>query len=239
MQEIGAAVGSFLVHSARLTMRVYHYYRNREETESLLRSGKRIIFCFWHGRLLMMPFACSIRNAAIMISQHRDGNFVSRFAERLGFQSIRGSTTRGSLAALKSMVNAHRSGLHLVITPDGPRGPGQEVKPGVIELGKLTGSPIQPVTFGASPRRVMDSWDHFVVPLPFSVCVFVWGNPLWVPPEADKEKMASLREKLQEEMREITALADDLSRELATGRRYRRRDVEAEPVGSELRKASD
>jgi len=239
MLEIGCGVGSFLLNSLRWTLRTYHQYQDPEATEFLLEGGGKAIFCFWHGRLLMMPFSCPIRNVAIMISRHRDGDFVSRFAERSGCQSIRGSATRGSLAAMKSMITAHKSGLYLAITPDGPRGPQHQVKSGVIELAKLTGSPIQPVTFGAYPRKVLDSWDEFVIPLPFSTCIFVWGEPLWVAPDANKEKIAQVQGILQQRMAEITLQADELSRELSRRRKWGQKDIEAELVAQGLRKASE
>ncbi|MDH7500639.1 MAG: lysophospholipid acyltransferase family protein [candidate division NC10 bacterium] len=239
MVDLGCGTGTFLLRVLHLTLRLYHQFQDEGVTRGLLGDGGQVIFCFWHGRLLMMPFASSIRDAAIMISRHRDGDFVSRFAERMGFQSIRGSATRGSVAAMKSMINAHRKGLHLVITPDGPRGPQHQVKSGVVELAKLTGSPIQPVTFGAFPRKVLDSWDEFVIPLPFATCIFIWGKPLWVPADASKDKMVEFQGILQQRMVDITFLADELSRDLSRKRRWGRKEIEAELLAQGLRKASE
>jgi len=239
MLDVGCGIGSFLLQILRLTLRTYYQYQNEAITESLLGGGGQAIFCFWHGRLLMMPFASPIRSVAIMISRHRDGDFVSRYAERSGFQSIRGSATRGSVAAMKSMISAHKGGLHLAITPDGPRGPQHQVRSGVIELGKLTGSPIQPVTFGAFPRKVLDSWDEFVIPLPFATCIFIWGEPIWVPADATKEKIAEIQGVLQQTMIDITFMADELSRELSRRRRVGQKDIEAELLAQGLRKASE
>jgi lysophospholipid acyltransferase (LPLAT)-like uncharacterized protein len=239
MLDAGSIIGAFLLKTLYLSLRSYHHYQDQKTTESLFREGKKVIFSFWHGRLLMLPFGVSTRQVAIMISQHRDGDFVSRFMEREGCQSIRGSATRGSLGAMKQMIASYRSGLHLAITPDGPKGPRFQVKSGVIELSKLTEAPIQPLTFGAFPRKVLDSWDEFVIPHPFSTCVFVWGKPLPVPADANKERIAELQGILQREMREITLLADELSRELSRRRRYGRKDIEADLVAQEMRKASE
>ena len=186
----------------------------------------------------MLPFSTPVRNVAIMISQHRDGDFVSRFMERRGLQCIRGSATRGGLAAMKKMISAHKSGQHLAITPDGPKGPRHQVKSGVIELAKLTGSPILPLTYGAFPRKVLSSWDEFIIPRPFSTCVFVWGKPLWVPAEADKERISEVQRNLQEEMKAITLEADVLSREIFRMRKYGQKGIEADLVAQGLRKAS-
>jgi lysophospholipid acyltransferase (LPLAT)-like uncharacterized protein len=239
VQDLGSAVGSFVLSCLRLTLHGYQCYQDQEATERPLREGKRVIFCFWHGRLLMLPFASPIREVAIMISQHRDGDFVSRFAERKGFSSIRGSATRGGLAAMKKMIGAHKSGQHLAITPDGPKGPRHQVKSGVIELAKLTGSPILPVTFGAFPRKVLESWDEFIIPRPFSTCVFLWGKPLSVPADADKEKIAENQRILQEQMLAIMSQADELSQKIYRLRRCGERDIEANLIFQGLRKASE
>lgn len=238
--DLGAMIGSFVLNCLYLTLRTYHSHQDREATEALFREGKRVIFCFWHGRLLMLPFASPIREAAIMISQHRDGDFVSRFAERKGFSSIRGSATRGGLAAMKKMIGAHKRGQHLVMTPDGPKGPKHRVKSGVIELAKLTGAPILPLTFGAFPRKVLNSWDEFIIPAPFSTGVFVWGKPFLVPADADKEKISDAERILQEELMAITLQADELSREIYHMRKYgqKNKDIEANLVAQGLRKAS-
>jgi lysophospholipid acyltransferase (LPLAT)-like uncharacterized protein len=236
--DVGAGLGSFVLKCLHLTLHKYHCHRDRETTESLFREDKKVIFCFWHGRLLMLPFSTPVRNVAIMISQHRDGDFVSRFAEKRGLQSIRGSATRGGLVAVKKMIGAHKGGQHLAITPDGPKGPKHQVKSGVIEMAKLTGSPILPLTFGAFPRRVLSSWDEFVIPLPFSTCIFLWGRPLSVPADADREMISEAQQVLQEEMMAITTQADQLSREIHQIRRCGQKDVEAELIAQGLRKAS-
>ncbi len=236
--DLGALIGSRLLNCLHLTLHTYHFHRDEETTAALFREGRRVIFCFWHGRLLMLPFSTPVRNVAIMISQHRDGDFVSRFTESRGLQSIRGSATRGGLAAMKKMIGAYKGGQHLAITPDGPKGPRQRVKSGVIELAKLTGAPILPLTFGAFPRKVLDSWDEFIIPLPFSTGIFIWGKPLLIPADSDKERISEVQRILQEELMAITLQADELSREIYHLRKYGAGDIEASLVAQGLRKAS-
>ena len=131
---------------------------NRHYADACLAKGKRAIVAFWHGRLLMMPFGYAVQSATILISQHRDGEYIARIAERLGFRVARGSATRGGARAFRELLQRLRDGSHVVITPDGPKGPRGRVKPGVIQLSRLSGMPILPVAFGAWPRTILKSW---------------------------------------------------------------------------------
>ena len=184
----------------------------RQHPERCWAKGERIIVAFWHGRLLMMPFAYPgvypARPVTILISQHRDGEYISRIAERLGFTVVRGSATRGGAQAFRQLVHTMREGQDVAITPDGPKGPRRRVKSGVIELSRLSGMPILPVAFWAWPRIILKSWDQFVVPHPFARGVFVWGEPIYVPTELDKADGEKLRDVLAERLDAVTAEAD-------------------------------
>jgi hypothetical protein len=102
-----------------------------------------------------------------------------------------------------------KEGLNLVITPDGPRGPRAKVKSGVIELARLTGAPIVPVSFSAVRRRFLKSWDAFLLPLPFSRAVYIWGEPIYVEPMATKEEVAKYQDILAERLDLLTMKADE------------------------------
>lgn len=199
------AVG--LMRCLHRLLRIVHV--NRVYVDCCLAKGQRVICVFWHGRLLMMPFAHPGKPVAILISQHRDGEYISRIARILGFQVIRGSATRGGVGAVKQMIRALREGWNLVITPDGPRGPRAKVKSGVIELAKLTGAPIVPVTFSAARRRFLKSWDAFLLPLPFSRAVYIWGEPIYVEPMATREEVAKYQDILAERLDLLTMKADE------------------------------
>lgn len=204
----GPPIAAAVLRWLRRTLRARHH--GREHPEASFAKGESIIVAFWHGQLLMMPWAYPGTPAAILISQHRDGEYISRIAERLGFVSIRGSATRGGARAFRQLIQATRDGLHLVITPDGPKGPRGKVKSGVIELARLTGSAICPVAFSAWPRRFLRSWDRFLVPLPFARASYVWGEPLRVPMDAGKDEVRKLCQLLGERLDALTARAHSL-----------------------------
>jgi hypothetical protein len=183
----------------------------RAHVDACLSRGERAIVAFWHGRLLMMPFVYPGHSASILISQHRDGEYITRVAQWLGFTVIRGSATRGGAVAFKQLIHALRDGRHVVVTPDGPKGPRQRVKPGVIELARLTGMPILPVASGAWPRTVMRSWDLFLVPHPFGRVVYAWGEPLYVPADADRAAVEKFQSLLADRLDSLVVEADALA----------------------------
>lgn len=117
------------------------------------KKNKPFILAFWHGRQLMIPLVYEGKKLHVLISQHRDGELISRAMKYFGFQTIRGSTTRGGISGLKGMLRAVRSGSDLAITPDGPKGPRHCVQGGVLEMAKLNQIPIFPVTFNASKKK--------------------------------------------------------------------------------------
>ena len=198
---------------ARFTGLVYATSRwqthGREDADALLRAGLPFIAAFWHGRLMMAPQGW--RAAAtihVIISHHRDGESIARAVRHLGVAAIRGSRTRGGAAALRSSLRVLKDGGYLGITPDGPRGPRMRVQPGIIALARLSGAPIVPATYAVSRRTVANSWDRFVIALPFSRGVYLWGTPMHVAAEADEAAMEDARLILEERLNALTADAD-------------------------------
>lgn len=127
--------------------------RGHEQVDALYREGKRVIIAFWHARQLMMPLTYRGTGAHILISRHQDGEIIARIVERFGFLAVRGSSTRGGVEALRELIRLGRSGADLVVTPDGPKGPAQVAKMGVIQLARASGLPIVPLTFGCSKKN--------------------------------------------------------------------------------------
>jgi lysophospholipid acyltransferase (LPLAT)-like uncharacterized protein len=191
-----------------LTIRkkVYH----EEYPAKFWDQGQFVIGAFWHQRLLMMPFLPHKGKVGMMISQHRDGEFIARAVKLFGIDSVRGSTTRGGLGAMRGMVRFFKTGANLAITPDGPQGPKHIVQMGLIELARLTSAPIIPLAYSASCKKVFNSWDHFILPLPFCRVAYMWGEPIFVPRHLSKEELEEKRLFVQDRLRRITEEADRL-----------------------------
>jgi len=170
--------------------------------------GEPFILCFWHGRLLMMPYCWNRRvDIHMLISQHRDGQIIARTVGHFGIRTIAGSTQRGGAGALRAMLKVLQAGECVGITPDGPRGPRMRASDGIVSVARLAGVPIVPATFAVDRRHVLGSWDRFVVAWPFARGVLAWGEPIHVTRDADVE---AARARVEEALNVLTAEADAL-----------------------------
>jgi lysophospholipid acyltransferase (LPLAT)-like uncharacterized protein len=149
----------------RLTLRVTHV--RRENAEQFWKAGEGVVTCFWHGRLLVMPFAHRGK-AKVLISRHRDGEFIARVIRYFGLGTIRGSSGKeGQVSSFREMLGAIKEGWIIAITPDGPKGPRYKIKEGLVELARISGKPIVPVTYGASKKKLSTPGTGSYCPTPF------------------------------------------------------------------------
>jgi lysophospholipid acyltransferase (LPLAT)-like uncharacterized protein len=140
----------------------------------------------WHGRLAMLH-QLRIDNRALvaLISSHRDGELISKCAWYYNIRTVSGSATRGGFAAVRQLIKLTNMGHSLFVTPDGPRGPRMRLKKGIIDIARLSGLPILPAAISSSRGKELNTWDRFLVPVPFSRIAIRWGDPLPVAPDSD------------------------------------------------------
>jgi lysophospholipid acyltransferase (LPLAT)-like uncharacterized protein len=180
-----------------------------EHPAALLAERKPFIVCFWHGRLLMTPKVWAHELPMhVLISEHRDGQLISRTVAWLNIQTVVGSTSRGASTALREMVRLLRAKQCVAITPDGPRGPRMRAAQGVVAAARLAGVPIVPLTFSATHGRNARSWDRFLVAFPFTRGVFLWGTPILVPTDADDAAVEQYRRLVENTLNDMTDQAD-------------------------------
>ena len=160
----------------------------------LWNEGQPFILCFWHGRLMMMPYCWDYRRQIhTLTSDHPDGRLIARTTAHFGLRTVVGSSSRGGAAALRRMASLIRDGSSIGLTPDGPRGPRMRAQSGAVTLARLSGVPIVPVSFSARRRRVLATWDRFLLVLPFTRGVFAWGSPVRVPRDAAADILEACR----------------------------------------------
>jgi len=110
--------------------------------------------------------------------------------------------------ALLSIVRIVKNGGSVALVADGSRGPAFKAQDGTIKIAKVTGVPILPITYNASRKKVLNSWDKFIIPYPFSEIVVIYGDPIYVPKDADNEAMEIKRQELEKKLNEITEHVD-------------------------------
>ena len=204
---LASYLGPILIYLLGKTLRIK--WVGEENLESVRSEKKSVIYAFWHGRMLIFTYSHRKRKIHVLISQHRDGEYIARIIHRLGFVSVRGSTTRGGSKALFEMCDKTAAGFDVAVTPDGPRGPGFEIHPGIMYVAQRSGMPIVPITNSAENRWNLSSWDRFLIPKPFSKTVIMLGEPIYVPPESAAEQLEEKRKELKQRMLELTEEADN------------------------------
>jgi len=188
----------------RVTLRIQilhgeHYDRLKEKRVPIL-------FALWHGRMLLPIQRHRHQRIITMASQSKDGEIIANWLARNGYVVVRGSTTRGGGHALREMVRHVRSGRHAALTVDGPKGPARVVQPGIVQLARLTGAWILPITSSCARPKFLSSWDRYLVPLPFSKCVVAYAEPFPIPPELSDD---SALDRIAASLDAATREADD------------------------------
>ena len=171
---------------------------------------RQFILCAWHNRIIYALFATrdviqpkTGRKVVAMVSASKDGAFAVEVLRAFGIEPVRGSTSRRGSQALLELSRQAKAGLHLAVTPDGPRGPCHEIQEGILSLGQVTGLPIVPLGCQANRKYRFKSWDRFQLPWPLTRCDVVFGNPLAVPRKVTQEQRNALKEELKLRMAQI------------------------------------
>jgi lysophospholipid acyltransferase (LPLAT)-like uncharacterized protein len=151
------------------------------------------IFCFWHRCTLPCGWYFRKFRCSILISQSFDGELIARTLGLLGYNSVRGSSSRGGAAGLLALQGVLEQGLPVVFTADGPRGPIYQTKIGPVKLSQMTGEEIG--SFYLLPERawVMRSWDEFLIPKPFSRVAVSWARAVAASASGDSAEALEMK----------------------------------------------
>lgn len=173
-----SALGGLLLRVLGMTWRIRR--EGHEPFEALLAAETPFIVVFWHGEIVPVTWIHRGRGIAPLISQHADGEIIARIVERLGYRTIRGSTTRGGVRALLEAAQQVQDGITIGFTPDGPRGPRHVFQPGAVIVAQRTGRPIIALGITASRAWRLRSWDRHIVPKPFARVTVRYSTPQFV-----------------------------------------------------------
>lgn len=171
-------------------------------------SGKQIIYAFWHGRIFLATYFFRKRGIVVMTSSNKDGEYMARVIRRFGYGTARGSSSRGGRRALAVMVRGLRGQRDVAFTIDGPRGPRYQAKPGAAYLAWKSGCPVLPFCISAQKKWVLNSWDRFQVPKPFTRSLVLFGPPIHVPPGGSEEEIDRAQQQIQQSLDELRKRGD-------------------------------
>ena len=170
---------------------------------AIRREGKGCIVAFWHESFFILPEIHRGENVHVLVSRHADGEIIHRVLARFGNATVRGSSSEGGREALAQLVGRAEDGFCLAITPDGPRGPRRELKPGVVALAQKTGLPIVLMANASERTWVLRSWDRFRVPKPFSRVRVVYSEPIPIDRDLSGEEFESARRMVEERLNQL------------------------------------
>ena len=165
-----------------------------EHRAALDAAGTPVLHALWHQRMVVGIYVNGFRRVVTMASRSGDGDVIASLLRLLGYRVVRGSSSRGGGSAMLEMIREVRKGKPwAALTTDGPRGPVRRSKPGIAVLADAVGGAILPVGASSSRPKFLRSWDNFLLPLPFSRCVCVYGKPVRREPgEPDETFLARI-----------------------------------------------
>jgi lysophospholipid acyltransferase (LPLAT)-like uncharacterized protein len=173
--------------------------------------SRPVIIAFWHNRIFLLPYlfrkhwrARHRDRVAVLVSASRDGERLAQVLSRFNLICVRGSSSRRGKEALRELTHLMQEGFDVGITPDGPRGPKYRVQDGVIRLAQLTQAPIIPISYLLSRKITFNSWDNFMVPMPFARATLRVGSPITVPSAADQREHESKRLELENVLQNLS-----------------------------------
>jgi lysophospholipid acyltransferase (LPLAT)-like uncharacterized protein len=181
--RLGAPLGFWLIRLLGFTWRM----EDAPKWRGAVAAARPTMFLLWHGHLL--PLAYTMRHLGVFVlsSEHRDAEIVVRIINRLGFLSLRGSSSRNATKALVSVIRTLREGQSVAITPDGPRGPALSMTAGPLFAAQKAGVTVTTLFVTADRAWRLKTWDSFMIPKPFARVTVHVGEPFQVPEAANPE----------------------------------------------------
>ena len=172
----------FIVVLITATCRVR--YHNKAAYDAFSKSNGSFVLSMWHNCSTIAGWVMRGGNVTVMVSDSRDGEYVSRFANLFGIKTMRGSTSSGSAKAVRSALRLIYARKPIAITLDGPRGPKYKMQHGALWFAASGKVPIIPMHIEASRQWVLKSWDSHLFPKPFSTIHVGFGEPIFIEREA-------------------------------------------------------
>ncbi len=176
--------------------------------KKIRQQGKPVIILVWHGRIFIVPYFFRKRGIMPLISPSKDGEIAAQIMARWGYKILRGSSSHSIIKAWNEMKKELERGGEVIIVPDGPRGPNRVLKAGCIKLAQESGAVLVPFSFAASRKKILKSWDRFLMFSPFSKIGAMHGPPIEVPAAMTEDEFEKERQRVESILIELDHKAD-------------------------------
>lgn len=181
--------------------------------QEFMKNKEPFAIAHWHGDELGILHMLKSYHVAAIISTSKDGDLMNKAVQLLGGETVRGSSTRGGSQALKGIIRLKKKGRRPSVAVDGPKGPIYKVKPGILQISKLTQLPIVPVSFHADRYKVFEkAWNKTRLPLPFAKVTILWGEPMPALTKGDDPKSPDLLLALEKRINETKEATSQLAK---------------------------
>lgn len=197
---LGKRILAIWTKSARITV------IGKDRYQDLRNQNKPVVLLIWHGRLLVVPYLFKKRGILALISPSEDGEILARIVEGWG-KVLRGSSSHSVVKAWGVMRKELDEGGEVIIVPDGPRGPNREMKLGALKLSQQSGAYLVPFTFDAARKKILSSWDSFLIFYPFTRVVALFGEPILVDPKLRGKDLEKERQRIERILLKLDAEA--------------------------------
>lgn len=206
--RVGVVAAKALVRTVRVEL---HCFGEVSLPVGAAAPGARYAYAVWHEHLLMGTVLYGHAEVAALVSKHADGRILADLVRSTGMGVVAGSTGRGGVEAVRQIVGpAGRR--HLVVTPDGPRGPRRVAQSGVVYAASRTGMRVVPVGVGYQKAFRLKSWDRFAVPRPGTRAFVVCAEPIPVAPGLKAAGLEAVTAAVQAALDRVTTLAEAWAR---------------------------
>jgi lysophospholipid acyltransferase (LPLAT)-like uncharacterized protein len=200
---------------------------SREQGAPPTLDTRPVIYCFWHRCVFPAAYLWRGREIRVMTSQSFDGEYIARIIKKLGFVPVRGSSNRGAVRALLGMRRDTEQGWTVAFTADGPRGPRYVAKPGPVQLARATGVPLSAFHIAVERAWVLNTWDAFMIPKPFSRALMRVARQTVIPSDAGDQDLERSHAELQASLDRVREFAEANVKQVG-GRDFPMRTTRAE-----------
>ena len=199
-------------------------FLNREYEDQVCKKRPFACACF-HGTMLFPVYYCRRYPGVVMVSRSWDGELIDRSIRRMGYDTTRGSSSKGGKEALWEMIDIIKERKYCSgLAVDAPRGPSRQVKIGIVVVAKETGQPVVPFVSWANRKIQFHSWDSMMLPLPFSTIVMAFGKPTEVLPNLSNEEYEEIRQEIEKEMLRVQEQVEEKVKEIHLGHKRRQKE---------------